>query len=63
MAGWREGGKVYLGSCRKMSQAEALQKARRDKGEGAGIQQREHCATSARYQDGLRYRGLGLRRS
>lgn len=31
LAGWREGDKVrkvYLGSCRKMSRAEALQKAR-----------------------------------
>jgi len=36
MAGWREGGKplkVYLGSCRKMSQAEVLQKARAMKAE------------------------------
>jgi hypothetical protein len=36
MAGWREGDKVrkvYLGSCRKMSQAEALQKARAMKAE------------------------------
>jgi hypothetical protein len=31
LAGWREGGKlrkVYLGTCEKMSQGEALQKAR-----------------------------------
>ena len=36
LAGWREGGKVrkvYLGSCRKMSQADALQKARAMKAE------------------------------
>ncbi|MDD4651354.1 MAG: hypothetical protein PHQ34_03900 [Methanothrix sp.] len=34
MAGWREGGKprkVYLGSCRKLSHDEALQKAREAK--------------------------------
>jgi hypothetical protein len=34
MAGWREGGKphkVYLGSCRKLSRDEALQKAREAK--------------------------------
>jgi len=39
LAGWREGGKVrkiYLGSCRKMSRAEALQKARAMKAEGLG---------------------------
>jgi hypothetical protein len=42
MAGWREGGKLrkaYLGSCKKMSRAEALQKARAMKAEaldGAG---------------------------
>lgn len=40
MAGWREGNKVrkvYLGSCRKMSQAEALQMARVMKAEALGI--------------------------
>ncbi|MCK9440344.1 MAG: hypothetical protein M0Q13_02870 [Methanothrix sp.] len=34
LAGWREGNmirKVYLGSCKKMSQEEALQKARKMK--------------------------------
>jgi len=39
MAGWREGGKprkVYLGSCRKMSKEEALQKARATKKEALG---------------------------
>jgi len=40
MAGWREDGKlhkVYLGSCRKMSQAEALQEARKMKAKALGI--------------------------
>lgn len=40
LAGWREGDrvrKVYLGSCRKLSQAEALQKARKMKAEALGI--------------------------
>jgi len=40
MAGWREGDKVrkvYLGSCRKMTQAEALQKARKMKAEALGL--------------------------
>lgn len=43
LAGWREGDrvrKVYLGSCRKMSQAEALQKARKMKAEGLGVEER-----------------------
>lgn len=36
VASWREGGRcrhVYMGSCKRMSQAEALQKARRMKAE------------------------------
>jgi hypothetical protein len=40
LAGWRESDKVrkvYLGSCRKMSQAEALEKARRMKADALGI--------------------------
>ena len=40
LAGWREGGKlrkVYLGSCKKLSQAEALRKARRLKAEALGL--------------------------
>ena len=40
LAGWREGEKVrkvYLGSCKIMSQAEALQKARKMKAEALGI--------------------------
>lgn len=40
MAGWREGDKVrkvYLGSCRKISQADALQRARKMKAEALGI--------------------------
>lgn len=40
MAGWREGDrvrKVYLGSCRKMSQVEALQKAREMKKKAIGV--------------------------
>ena len=40
LAGWREGGKVrkvYLGSCRKMSREEALQKAWRINAEALGI--------------------------
>jgi hypothetical protein len=40
LAGWRESGKlrkVYLGSCKTMSQAEALQKAREMKAEALGI--------------------------
>jgi hypothetical protein len=39
VASWREGDryrKVYLGSCRKMSQPDALQKARRMKAEALG---------------------------
>jgi hypothetical protein len=39
MASWREGGKVrnvHLGSCRKMSGEEALQKARSMKAEAIG---------------------------
>ena len=39
VASWREGGRcrhVYLGSCKKMSQAEALQKARVMKAEALG---------------------------
>jgi hypothetical protein len=41
MASWREGDKVqhvHLGSCKKMSQAEALEKARRVKAEALGIE-------------------------
>ena len=41
LAGWREGGKlrkVYLGSCKKMSRAEALQKARTMKADALGIE-------------------------
>ncbi len=40
MANWREGGKVrnvHLGSCEKMSQSEALQKARKLKAEALAI--------------------------
>jgi hypothetical protein len=40
LAGWREGDKVrkvYLGSCKRMNQAEALQKAREMKKEARGI--------------------------
>lgn len=40
LAGWREGDrvrKVYLGSCRKLSQAEALEKAWRMKAEALGM--------------------------
>ena len=40
MAGWREGGKlrkVYLGSCKKLSRAGALQKAGKTKAEALGI--------------------------
>jgi hypothetical protein len=40
LAGWREGGKVrkvYLGSCRKMDQAEATRKARALKAAALGI--------------------------
>ena len=40
LAGWREGDKVrkvYLGSCKKMSRAEALQKAREMKAEALGM--------------------------
>jgi len=40
MATWREGGKVrnvHLGSCKKISEEEALQKARKRKAEGLGI--------------------------
>jgi len=40
VASWREDGryrKAYLGSCKKMSRAEALQKARRMKAEALGI--------------------------
>ena len=39
-AGWQEGGrlhKVYLGSCKKLSRAEALQKARKMKAEALEI--------------------------
>ena len=42
MANWREGGKVrnvHLGSCEKMSQSEALQKARKLKAEALAIKQ------------------------
>jgi len=38
--GWPAGGKVrkvYLGSCKKLSRAEALQKARRMKAEALGV--------------------------
>ncbi len=40
VASWREGGRcrhVYLGSCKKMSREEALQKARTMKAEALGI--------------------------
>jgi hypothetical protein len=40
VASWREDGryrKAYLGSCKKMGRAEALQKARRMKAEGLGL--------------------------
>ena len=40
VASWREGGlckKVYVGSCKKMSRGEALQKARKMKAEALGI--------------------------
>ena len=40
IANWREGGKVrnvHLGSCEKMSQAEAMQKARKLKAEALAI--------------------------
>jgi len=40
VASWREGGRcrhVYLGSCKKMSHDEALQKARNMKAEGLGV--------------------------
>jgi hypothetical protein len=40
LAGWREGDKlrkVYLGSYKKMSQAEALEKAKRMKAEALGL--------------------------
>jgi hypothetical protein len=40
LAGWREGDKVrkvYLGSCRKMDQSEALRKAREMKAEALGV--------------------------
>jgi len=40
MASWREGGKVrhvHLGSCRKISEEKALQKARAMKAEALGI--------------------------
>jgi len=40
MANWREGGKVrnvHLGSCEKMSQSEALHKARKLKAEALGL--------------------------
>jgi hypothetical protein len=40
MANWREGSKVHnvhLGSCRKMSQADALEKAREMKKEALGV--------------------------
>ncbi|RJE46811.1 hypothetical protein A7K50_12360 [Dehalobacter sp. MCB1] len=40
MANWRESGKVrnvHLGSCERMSQAEALQKAKRMKAEALGM--------------------------
>lgn len=43
VASWREGGrcrKVYLGSCRKMGQAEALQKARELKARALGTETR-----------------------
>ncbi|MCX6677406.1 MAG: hypothetical protein NTU95_05615 [Methanothrix sp.] len=46
LAGWREGDrvrKVYLGSCKKMSQAEALQKARKMKAEVLGIKAPASC--------------------
>lgn len=42
MANWREGGKVrnvHLGSCEKISQAEALQKARKQKAKALAIKQ------------------------
>ncbi|RJE46836.1 hypothetical protein A7K50_12490 [Dehalobacter sp. MCB1] len=42
VAAWRVGGKykkVYVGSCRKMDQAEALQKARKLKAEALAIKQ------------------------
>lgn len=40
VASWREGEKTrkaYLGSCKKMSQGEALQKARKLKADGLGL--------------------------
>ena len=43
MASWREGGRVrhvYLGSCRKISQEVALQKARGIKAEALGLKER-----------------------
>jgi len=46
VASWREGGRcrhVYLGSCKKMSQAEALQKARAMKAKALGVKDLAPC--------------------
>ena len=43
MASWREGGKVrhvHLGSCRKISREEALQKARKMKTQALGLKEK-----------------------
>jgi len=43
MASWRESGRVrhvYLGSCRKISQEAAMQKARKMKAEALGLRER-----------------------
>jgi hypothetical protein len=48
LAGWREGDrvrKVYLGSCRKLSRADALEKAREAKSEALGLWKEEKAVS------------------
>lgn len=66
VAAWRVEGKyqkVYVGSCKRMNQAEALRKARRMKAEALGYGKNDILQHVQSCQDRPRHQDPGLRRS